>query len=303
MFFKKKKKNFFTNKEYRRERRIRYKNPLKIKKGIFQFKVFRIINIFLIIGILGCFYFFIFSDFYNITNIEVWGNQIISTDDVLDITNNYLSKNRFFILKNKNIFLFSKNSLKEEISKTVILDNLVIEKILPNTIRLNVREKDPAFKWLTNNQQYLIDKQGMVIKRYYKLFTPKIFQLTELKGEEAPQQRDDLMIIRNLADQDINLGDHVISAEDIEFVFNLVDQLEQIEYLEISDVNVPNNFPEYLIIGISGGWQIYFNFADSIESQINRLEILIRDKIKKENLFGLDYIDLRLGESIYYKFK
>jgi cell division septal protein FtsQ len=303
MFFKKKRKNKLANKLYRVDRQVRYKNPLKIKKGIFQFKIFRIINLLLIIGILGCLYFFIFSDFYNITNIEVTGNQIISTDDVLDITNNYLAENKFFIFKNKNIFLFDKKDLKSEINKVVILNNIVIEKILPNTIRINIQEKDVAFKWLTNQQTYLIDQQGIVIKRYYKLITPKIFQLTEINSQEKNQKKDDLLLIKNLANQEINLGDQVINSQDIEFTFQLLERLQDFDYFKIKDVSVSNNFPGYLIITMNTDWDIYFNFADSIDSQINRLNILIKDKIKKENLSALDYIDLRLGESIYYKFK
>jgi hypothetical protein len=45
------------------------------------------------------------------------------------------------------------------------------------------------------------------------------------------------------------------------------------------------------------------NLQDSLASQLNRLILLIDQKIKKENLNKLEYIDLRLGESIYYLFK
>ncbi|MBD3359903.1 MAG: FtsQ-type POTRA domain-containing protein [Candidatus Buchananbacteria bacterium] len=303
MFFKKKRKNKFANKLYRVERQVRYKNPLKIKKGVFQFKLFRIINLLLILGILGCLYFFIFSNFYNITNVEVTGNEIISTEDVLDITNNYLAKNKLLFFKNNNIFLFSKSALASNINKVVILDNIVIEKILPNTIRINIQEKDVAFKWLTNQQTYLVDQQGIIIKRYYKLVTPKIFQLTQIDPENDNKQNDNLLIIKNLANQDINLGDKIINPQDINFIFNLLTKLEESDSFVIKELSVPNNFPEYITITTLNNWQIHFNLADSVDSQINRLNVLIRDKIKKENLSALDYIDLRLGESIYYKFK
>ncbi len=303
MFFKKKRKNKFTNKLYRVERQTRYKNPLKIKKGLFKFKLFRIINLLLIAGILGCLYFFIFSNFYNINNVEVTGNEIISTEDVLDITNNYLAKNKLLLLKNKNIFLFNKSDLASDINEVVILDNMVIEKILPNTIRINIQEKAVAFKWLTNQQTYLVDQQGIVIKRYYKLVTPKIFQLTQIEPENDNKQNDNLLIIKNLANQDINLGDKIINAQDINFIFNLLKKLEKNDYFVIKELSVPNNFPGYITITTLNDWQIHFNLADSADSQINRLNVLIRDKIKKENLSALNYIDLRLGESIYYKFK
>ncbi len=304
MFFKKKRKAILGSKKYKIERQaVRYRNPLRLKKGLFQFKLFRIINLILFIGIFACLYFFIFSDFYNITNIEVFGNQIISSDDILDITNDYLAKNKLLVFKNKNIFLFDRNDLKEKINEVIILQDLKVEKILPNTIRITLKEKDSALKWLTSNQEYLVDKEGLIIKRYYKFITPKIFSLIEIEKASAKKSDSNLLQIINLANQEINLGDRVLNPEDVEFILNLIPKLKEKDYSKIKTVSVPNNFPQYLIVEFEPGWLIHFNLADSIESQLNRLDALINQKIEKSNLPYLDYIDLRLGESVYYKMK
>ena len=304
MFFKKKRKGLLGSKKYKIERQtVRYRNPLRLKKGLFKFKLFRIINLILIIGIFACLYFFIFSDFYNITNIELFGNQIVSSDDILDITNDYLAKNRLLILKNKNIFLFNRNDLKKKINEVVILQEIKIEKILPNTIRITLKEKDAALKWLTNNQEYLMDTQGLIIKRYYKFMAPKIFSLVETEEPKEEEQKIDFLKVTNLASQEINLGDRVFNPEDVVFILDLTPKLEEKGYSKIKLISVPNNFPQYLIVEFEPGWLIYFNLADSVDSQLNRLDTLINQKIQKGNLSYLDYIDLRLGESVYYKMK
>ncbi len=300
---KKKRNNPLISKKYKLERTVRYRNPLRITKSLFKFKLFRVINIILLIAILGGLYFFLFSNFYDITNIEIQGNQIISTDDLLDITNDFLANNRFFILKNRNIFLFNRNSLKKKINQVILLDDLKIEKILPNTIRLTLKEKEAALKWLTDNQEYLIDKQGIIIKRFYKLSTPKIFQIAQPENPPQELEQENVIKVTNSASQSVNLGDQVLKSEDIDFILNLIKEAEKIDYLKISNISVPNIFPQYLLIDAESGWKIYFNLSDSLKNQLNRLDILISEKIKKENLSAVDYIDLRLGESVYYKMK
>jgi len=306
MFGTKKRKSILASKEFKIERTsVHYRNPFNLKKGIWSSKLFRVLNLILFLAIFGCLYFFIFSNFYNITNIEVAGNQIISTDDVLDITNNYLNKNTLLIFKNRNIFLFNRNSLKNKISQIVILDNLKIEKILPNTIRLTLKEKNAALKWINNDEEYLVDPQGMIIKRFYKLEMPAIFNLanpTESTSAETTQTNDNLIKITNKSTQAINLGDKVLNPTDVAFIQQLVEKSQLIDYLKITGISVPNTFPQFILVQLDKG-QVYFNLADSLDNQLNRLDLLVNQKIKKQNLGRIDYIDLRLGESIYYKFK
>jgi cell division septal protein FtsQ len=303
----KKKKNLFSNKKYRIVRQqVKYKNPLIKRKGIFTLSPIRVINFFLIVGIFIFLYFFIFSNFYNINDIQVSGNQIISTDDVLDITNEYINENSFFVFKHRNIFIFSKNALKNRINSVIILADLKVDKILPNTVKLTLNEKNSALKWITNDNEYLIDQEGQIIKRYYISSTPDIFKLGMNDSEPKPAKptTDSKFInLRNLGNQNVTLGDFVLKPDNVSFILRLQDKIKDIEYLKYSEIEVPNSFPQYFSLIMASGWRIQFNLQDSLEVQLNRLNLLIDQKIKKENLNNLDYIDLRLGESIYYKFK
>lgn len=293
-----------VHKKYKIERQsVKYRNPWSLRKGLLGSKLFKVINLFLIIGILGCLYFFIFSNFYNITNIEISGNQIISTDDMLDLTGSYLSVNKLFIFKNRNIFLFNKNEFKNKVEEVILLSDLKIEKVLPNTIRLTLKEKNAAIKWITNNQEYLADNNGQIIKRYYKLTMPKIFSIIEQAPIESQATNDNFIKVTNSANDEVNLGDKVLRPEDVLFILDLQKALSAKDYLQPQSLTVPNNWPKYISVGLNNGTKIYFNLTDSLETQINRLNLIIDQKIKKSNLSGVDYIDLRLGESVYYKMK
>ena len=299
------KKNIFQSKKFRINRGVpRFTRSLGLKKEFLGSRIFKILNLILILGIISCVYFFIFSNFYDITNIEVGGNQIISTADVLDITNSYLAQRTFLILKKRNIFIFNRSQLKDKINQVVILDDLKIEKILPNTIRLTIREKNAALKWLNNDHEYLVDGQGMIIKRFYKLEMPSIYKLVN-QDTQAPappvQTNDNFITIINQSAQGVNLGDKVLRPEDVKFIDSLTAKAGA-HNMQIQSISVPNVYPQFIQVQLNG-WQAFFNLKDSLDNQLSRLDLVISQKIKKENLSRLDYIDLRLGESIYYKFK
>lgn len=304
MWFSKNKNKLHKGRIYRIERpKTKYKNPLSLKKSILKLKALKIINIILLIGIVCGLYFFLFSSFYNITDIQVAGNKIASTDDILDVTNSYLNQNRLLILKNRNIFLFGKNGLNNKINEVIILDDLVINKILPNTLKLTLVEKDAAVKWVSAGKEYLIDSNGQIIKKYYKLETPEIFAMTgDSTTAAAPIIEDKFTKLVNLSNQTVNLGDQVLSMDNMAFIKQLLDKLSQNGY-QIREIDMPNAFPQYLSVVMVKDWQIHFSLKDTLEAQLSRLNLLVDQKINKTNLDSLDYIDLRLGESIYYKFK
>ncbi len=304
MWRSKNKNKLFKPKVYKIEKpKIKYKNPLSFKKGIFKLRVVKIVNLILLLGILGCFYFFIFSPFYDISEIIVSGNKIASTEDILEVATNYLAQNRAVILKNRNIFLLNEKQLTQKINELILLDNLEINKRLPNTIRLTLTEKDAAVKWLTNNESYLIDSNGQIIKKYYKIVTPDIFSLSTDPDRQIPPLDDDILVsMLNLANQPVNLGDKVLNPQNMTFIKDLLNNMAVNGY-KINKIEVPNNFPQYLSLNINEGWLIHFSLNDTLAAQLARLNLLIDKKINKSNLIRLEYIDLRLGESIYYKFK
>ena len=302
-----KKKNLFGSKRYRIIRQpVKYNNPISRHKHHFSIGPVKLVNIILFVGIASFFYFFIFSSFYDITEIQVSGNQAISTDDILDIANKYLNQNQLFILKNRNIFIFNKNSFKQEVNKLIILADLKIDKILPNTIKLTVKEKNSAMQWLAAGNKYLLDSQGQIIKKYYSTTTPEIFVLnggTSQENTAAANNGEQFIKIHNLGEQEVNLGNFVLKPENVSFILDLSDKIKGFDYLKFSEIQIPSAWPQYISLIMPDGWQIYFNLEDSLQSQLMRLDLLINQKIKKENLKKLDYIDLRLGESIYYQFK
>ncbi len=142
-----------------------------------------------------------------------------------------------------------------------------------------------------------------MIKIFYKTNIPKIFQLNQPDDIKTEEKNDNFLRVIDEANEQLKLGDFVMTQENIVFIFGINDKLSQKDYLKPKNFSVPNKMPQFLIVELVNGARIFFNLADSLENQLNRLNLLIDKKIGQGNIKNLDYIDLRMGENVYYKMK
>lgn len=307
MFFRKKRKPLYLSRKYKIKRSTKYKNPYLAKRRELSFKWFRIVNVVLVVGLFLCVYFFLLSDFFKITNIEISGNQVIASQDMLEVVEQYMDTTKLYIFSTHNIFIFNKRELLEKIQQRFIVDDITIVKVLPNSVKLEVKEKIATMYWHSGDKKYIIDTEGTIIKELYNKQTRfKILQLSEPEEEEnkkIPIIDNGYLNIQNQANDNISVGTTVITGSNIQFIQNLYNKIANKTYTDITAIFIPHNYPQSVIFQNAGEWDMFFNLNDDLDKQILRLETLINDKIGIDNINRLDYIDLKLGESVYYKFK
>jgi len=103
--------------------------------------------------------------------------------------------------------------------------------------------------------------------------------------------------------ESVDLRTEVVSPETIDFILTVNNGLPKIKTaagpsLQINDFRIISG--EEIRVNVSGGCQIYFNPAYSIDSQLKTLELVLEKEIK-ENWSSLEYIDLRIDGRVYYK--
>ena len=61
--------------------------------------------------------------------------------------------------------------------------------------------------------------------------------------------------------------------------------------------------PTEFKLKMGGDWYIYFDAAQPLESQLRNLELILANSIHPDRRKNLEYIDLRFGEKVYYKYR
>jgi len=99
------------------------------------------------------------SDLFNVKYIEVTGNDRVTKSSIL----NTVDKNGD-LLRNKNIFMFSKKDVEEKIKKNPYIDVVEVDRKLPNKIVVKIQEKE-IFVTLKNGDNYCyIDRDGNLLE-------------------------------------------------------------------------------------------------------------------------------------------
>lgn len=105
---------------------------------------------------------------FNIKNIEVENNSIISSDEIIKQSG---------IVKGVNIFMASLKSYKENVKQNPYVMEVNIHKKFPDTISINVEERKAAFYAQSGNKYIVLDKNGVVLEKKDNLKGMKLIRL------------------------------------------------------------------------------------------------------------------------------
>jgi cell division septal protein FtsQ len=98
---------------------------------------------------------FFFSDF-KINNVDVTGYSAFSRDDIkhkIDANN----------LHQKNLLFFDIWKLYEDLKSISLVEKVVVRKIYPNNLSIEVRERSPVALIVDNKKNYIFDKSDKII--------------------------------------------------------------------------------------------------------------------------------------------
>ena len=139
--------------------------------------------------------------------------------------------------------------------------------------------------WLTGQQKYFLDNDGVAIKE---------IQPDEVTIESGQEGTD---IIRTGINQDIyptiydqsnslvNIDQEVVTPELVEFITSLNKKLKDNFDFEISHYTIISPFADQISLLTLEGWQVYFRTTESAQAQVNRLMMILQQKIESRSDF------------------
>lgn len=249
---------------------FRKPHRFKRRKSILRNRFFGL-GLLALIFVYSLFYFFFLSDFFQIEKIIVTGEEKVSKENI-----------KSFIPR-KNIFLLDTKVIREDIlNKFPQIAEVEIKRSFPDTLNIVVVERLAIANWCQLEQCFLLDNEGI------------IFELVE--AEPRPER----VVIRDLQEEEINLGEKVIDKEQLSQILEMEPKLRGLEVL-VEEFIISSE--DKLTAAITEGWEIYFNLQRDIEWQLTKLRADLEEEIPLEERVNLEYIELRFGNFAPYKYK
>jgi cell division septal protein FtsQ len=155
---------------------------------------------------LGLIYLLFLSPVFKIKTVELSVTAQVNHEEV----QNLLKQDAL----GKNIFSWNKNNVEKAInSRYPLVNNLLVYKGLPNTLRIVIQETMPKIQWETGDKIYLISTDGLVIN----------------EGKD-----DNLIKVVDTKGLPINQGERILPSFFIDFLSNFKDEAKKM------DLNIKN---------------------------------------------------------------
>ena len=241
------------------------------KKEIFWKRRMLFFWVLFLIG--GLVYVIFFSPLFEIKEIKISNNRVISSEEIQNSLDNQ-----------NNIFLAAGNKLTEILTNDFpgILSVEMSKDIFKKTIELNIIERKEAGIYCKEEDKcYYIDKEGVIF-------------------EEAPQTSGTLILaIKDFSKREIEIGKNVIEKEFMAELIDLKNYLPGQLGFKVLDFTIESDVLKDLKVNTNEGWYILFDGLKDLKSQLEALRLVLEEKIEERK--DLEYIDVRIENRVYYK--
>lgn len=230
--------------------------------------------------------------------------------------------------------------LRTSIERLISLNGLTIERVGRNSLTVNVQERTPHLIWETaNGTRYFIDEKGIVVERVTSDVPSSFRTLVDSNGISAdigsqvvrPEYISTLETIEQrlpiLSVNPVQFSTWIVECRKIEEPTetntnensNVNEGSEGDSVLNINvntatdDHNTGQTIDDApcdyrqlavddptLVVTTDEGWDIRMDISTNLDTQLKKLQVTLQQKFE-DSREGLEYIDVRFGNKVYYK--
>ncbi len=267
---KKKSKNKI-NKEIKKQEKLEKKQrisrekkltPKQIKKRVRNKKIATCF--FLLILIIVAITLFLLSPIFNISKIEVNGNEKISSDEITSLSR---------IVKGMNLFSINKRQTAENIKENPYIENVKISRKPPMTLQITVQERNIEFLLEYGSSYAYIDKNGYILE----ISAENIVDKPKLRGYKTSE--DQIQPRNRLCKEDL---------ENINVVSSILRVAENYSLKQlITSINISDD-SNYVLYLESEKKTVNLGTTDNIEIKMLYLQSIIEREKDKEGIIFLN---------------
>ena len=283
---------------FRKKSRISSSKVKETRRKKFLTRILLVILILLVLFVVSIFVSRISN--INIINITVKNEgSVVTEKEILEIVNNDIDGKYLGLYPKTNIFIYGKEKITTDIyDKFKRIKNVDIERIGFNGINITIKERNPVGLWCgkkinTDEQCYFLDEDGFIYTEA-PTFSGNVFfrNYGNIEGKEQ-------------------IGINFLDSEKFKKISFFVKSIKDANLNPVSflagengdyEIHLSDNSKSY---GFYGG-KIIFNNNDNLGEIFDNLMTILNERTLVKELndnVQLDYIDLRFGKKIFFKFK
>ncbi len=224
----------------------------------------------------------LYSGFFSIKFVEARGEGRLDPIAIELVAWKQIEDSNFLLWSQKNLFVFDKEELLNQLNLKYSFNGIIVSKKLPNKLLITFKEKEHSLIWQEKGIYYYTDNQGYIVER-----------IGDQRGEK------NYPLIVNASPVSIEGNRVGFERGVIDFVFQVIGRLKDNPEFLIDNFRV-EEAGTTLICNLKNGPDLIFNTALDIDRQTNKL-FALKNEILKDDFNKKEYIDVRTGDRVYYR--
>ena len=228
----------------------------------------------ILIGVIA--FIFLHLQMFNITDINVADNNMTDEEEIIETSG---------IVIGNNIFRENLNDAAENIKKIPFIDDVSIDRKLPSTIIINIKERAAVLSVLdVDSASYIFDADGILLNKSYVYAD---YGIPVLTGFNVPDGLE---------------AGAKCSSKELTSIIEIMNQTPDIykDYIDEIVYTKDGQVVLYTTTGI-GGWKIRFGDLSDIDEKIDALNGMWEQLLQKKDT--LEYFDISYYKSPVIKYK
>ncbi|MFH1552010.1 MAG: FtsQ-type POTRA domain-containing protein [bacterium] len=237
----------------------------------------------LLVFLAGGIIYSLYLDYFRIKNINIEGNYILNKQEIEENIKNSISGKLFYVLPKNNILIISTEEINNNLAENFLrIKNLEVAKNFPDSLDIKISERKTYGLFCKENGCFFLDKNGYV-------FSKSIFVSGDIFIKFLDERENN----------NITFKTYLLDINEFAQIRDFIDGLKT-ESVMISQVVFKKD--GLFEFQTEEGWYILLSERSDYKLSLDNLKIALINQIKEKRP-ELEYIDLRLENKVFYKFK
>lgn len=228
---------------------------------------------------------------WQISEFEISGLNVLTTEEIGNVIRGVLGGSRLFLFPRSSFFLASSGAVVSGLQKAYPrIKQVSVKKEFPDKLNIFIAERalwgifcsSLSEKKESPQQCVYVDETGFAYEYAPSSQGSLIMKIKDDRTVSVPAQLVDPALMAQM----------IFSAQEI----------EKATRVEVTGYELSSKIPREFWLETNEGFKLFLNRSDDVSKTLNILKTVLEEDIK-EKRSRLEYIDLRFGNKVFYKFR